>query len=348
MKRKSPPSVTMKTTKRPAAVFDKSPPLPEEIIFFELFARLPIKSLLRFRCVSKFCRSLTSDPHFLAAHCGLSPPRYLLSFSSSLLSYQHVFHCLNPNNCVKSQSELNEYYRNHRSDSYAKSINGLMCLLRGNKVEIRNLGTKKEFVLPHFHSQFELDKHYVYFCHDPKTDKYKVLIATSERLIGVNRDFNVVSMRYSILTLGVDKAWRGFDQPGLHQLGQSKSICVDGVLYCTNFSTTSEVENGIIATFDVGSENFSAITYPEELPPSRETDPPPSLKNRRRYRERLSSSKSSSDYRSNHSSGSVAFPNSAALSHLIGNSSTPTAAFLRCATSYRAHPCYRGIAFSAI
>ncbi|KAG8382984.1 hypothetical protein BUALT_Bualt05G0136700 [Buddleja alternifolia] len=248
----------MKTTKRPAAVLDKSPPLPEEIIFYEIFARLPIKSLIRFRCVSKFCRSLTSDPHFLDAHRRLSPPRYLLSISSSRLTYPHSFHYLTPNNCVKSQqSEFIEYYRNHGYDSYAKSINGLMCLLRGNRVEIRNLVTNKEFVLPNFHShESKLDKHYIYFCYDPKKDMYKVLIATSER-------------RYSIFTLGMDKAWRGFDQLGLYQLGQSKSICLDGVLYCTNFSTTREAENGIIATFDVGSENFGVITYPEELSSSR-------------------------------------------------------------------------------
>ncbi|KAG8382993.1 hypothetical protein BUALT_Bualt05G0137600 [Buddleja alternifolia] len=254
----------MKRKRDVNVIFDESPPLPEEIIFFEIFARLPIKSVFQFRCVSKFCRSLTSDRLFIAAQCHRSPPTYLLSYPSSSPLYQHVFHYLNPNN--HSQSEIFiEHFRDLRYDSYAKSINGLMCMLRGKQVIIRNLVTNNQFVLPYFHSHFQLGKHYVYFCYCPKKDKYKVLVATSKR----NRNLNVVSTRYSIFTLGVDEAWRGFDHLGLYQLGQSKSVCVDGVLYCTNFSTTSEVENGIIATFDVGSEDFGVITYPEELSPLR-------------------------------------------------------------------------------
>jgi hypothetical protein len=40
--------------------------LPDDIIF-EVLSSLPVKSLCRFRCVSKGCRALISDPAFAAA-----------------------------------------------------------------------------------------------------------------------------------------------------------------------------------------------------------------------------------------------------------------------------------------
>ncbi|XP_004301799.1 PREDICTED: F-box/kelch-repeat protein At3g06240-like [Fragaria vesca subsp. vesca] len=43
-------------------------PIPAEIIVIEILSRLPVKSLCRFRCVSKPWRSLISDRKFIALH----------------------------------------------------------------------------------------------------------------------------------------------------------------------------------------------------------------------------------------------------------------------------------------
>uniref|UniRef100_A0A6V7QW55 F-box domain-containing protein n=1 Tax=Ananas comosus var. bracteatus TaxID=296719 RepID=A0A6V7QW55_ANACO len=40
---------------------------PDELIS-EVLVRLPVKSLLRFRCVSRTWRSLISDPHLIESH----------------------------------------------------------------------------------------------------------------------------------------------------------------------------------------------------------------------------------------------------------------------------------------
>ncbi|KAK3134271.1 hypothetical protein QOZ80_6AG0547090 [Eleusine coracana subsp. coracana] len=47
--------------------------LPEDIMFFDVLSRLPVKQLCRFRCVSKRWRALISDPAFVAAQKSRGP-----------------------------------------------------------------------------------------------------------------------------------------------------------------------------------------------------------------------------------------------------------------------------------
>lgn len=64
-------------------------------------------------------------------------------------------------------------------------------------------------------------------------------------------------------------AWRDLHHPGLHQLGRSRSVCIDGVLYLTNFSTSNPAEGGVIAAYVVEEEYFDVVKYPTKLSPSR-------------------------------------------------------------------------------
>ncbi|KAM3220315.1 putative F-box protein [Capsicum annuum] len=50
--------------------------LPEEIID-KILSRLPVKSLLRFKCVCKYWNSITIDPRFISLHYKLSQPRFI-------------------------------------------------------------------------------------------------------------------------------------------------------------------------------------------------------------------------------------------------------------------------------
>ncbi|KAK4423649.1 putative F-box protein [Sesamum alatum] len=254
----------------PRLILNRSAPLLEEILIFEIFSRLNVKTLHRFRQVSKFCHSLTSNPEFFTAFRRRSRRRFLLSFSSSL-NWRCVFHSLTPGVRGLHVPEIVDCFTNAAYCNYTRCINGVRCFVRGDSVVVCNLATDEELILPPLGRDSERDRHCFFFCYDPETHKYKVLRPVSTRIHNpMNGRVHLLATHYSIFTVGVDISWRGFHRPaGLYQLGKSKSVCVNGVLFCTNFSVTDSVKDGVIAAFDVGSENFDTVAYPDGLSSSR-------------------------------------------------------------------------------
>ncbi|KAK4423685.1 F-box protein [Sesamum alatum] len=241
-------------------------PLHEEIILFEIFSRLPVKSLCRFRLVCKFCCSLTSNPQFRAATRSRGRRRFFLSFSSAL-NWNCVLYSLTPGFHGVHVPEIADSLADAAYCYYIRCINGLACFVRGDIVVVCNLATDEKPILQPFPGGSCLDRHSYFFCYDPETDKYKVLRSVSSRIHGPVND--EVAKNYKIFTVGVDIAWRDIYWPGLYQLGKSTSVCVNGVLFCSNFSVSSRVRDGVIAAFDVRSEYFDTVKYPDGLSSSR-------------------------------------------------------------------------------
>ncbi|CAO2035506.1 unnamed protein product [Urochloa humidicola] len=69
----TPPMEAHQLVTAPSAAADLS-----EDIYAEILARLPAKSVLRFRSVCRAWRRITTDPHFLAAHARLRPAEVVL------------------------------------------------------------------------------------------------------------------------------------------------------------------------------------------------------------------------------------------------------------------------------
>ncbi|KAL7109191.1 hypothetical protein ACP275_06G159700 [Erythranthe tilingii] len=134
--------------------------IPEEIII-EILPKLPVKSLLRFKCVSKSWRSLISSKHMVKAH---------LKESTENKTFPHhsiVSATWGPSTCaVKScplyallteRTALASPLINHPTariigeSNISASCNGLICIMIGPyRFSLWNPATRESKDLPHF------------------------------------------------------------------------------------------------------------------------------------------------------------------------------------------------------
>ncbi|KAL9248071.1 hypothetical protein vseg_021433 [Gypsophila vaccaria] len=101
--------------------------LPDELIFDEILARLPIASLCRFKTVSKNWHSVISSPKFAKTRSKLSPKMLLLysdtgDYESSLFLLSYDERAGNVATLAELRSDDDRYY------FIVGSSNGLLCL----------------------------------------------------------------------------------------------------------------------------------------------------------------------------------------------------------------------------
>ncbi|XP_058741532.1 F-box/kelch-repeat protein At3g23880-like [Vicia villosa] len=103
--------------------------LPEELVA-EVLSFLPVKTLLRLRCVSKLWKSLISHPTFVRQHLNRSAGNADLTLVSSFLGliYFKTFPLLDP---ITMTLPNDPYHQSNDIDGFniVGSCNGLLCLL---------------------------------------------------------------------------------------------------------------------------------------------------------------------------------------------------------------------------
>lgn len=105
--------------------------LPPELIFY-LFTKLPVKSLFRFKCISKSTLALISDPSFVKIYSTTSQRQRLLLSTPSFNSVD-LETASSDGKLVLEQQDLQE------TDSlsiYGSSCNGLVCLKKMKYVQV--------------------------------------------------------------------------------------------------------------------------------------------------------------------------------------------------------------------
>nr|AFK44336.1 unknown [Lotus japonicus] len=120
--------------------------LPDELVV-EILSRLPVKSLLKFRCVCKSWMLLISDPYFIKKHLHLSKQSTLFNHHRIILSATtaefHLKSC-SVSSLFNSTStvceDLNYPVKNkYRHDGIVGSCNGLLCFaIKGDCVLLWN------------------------------------------------------------------------------------------------------------------------------------------------------------------------------------------------------------------
>jgi F-box interacting protein len=216
-------------------------------MLFDIFSRLPIKSLMRFRCVSPTWRSIIDDPCLAYMHrlrCAEEPKVLILDPpthepADATLREDGVF--------LKASLNLLTRFANSKAYSLRGCCNGLLCLTK------QFCGESPLFLFnPPRQEVVELQPP----CIAPSRKKYGLGFDCSTntyKIVGVFDD----DLSAQVYTLGGAGSWRAVSEgPPCPLLGRPVYSC--GALHwlCGD-------DEGKIVCFDVGKEEFGLISRPE-------------------------------------------------------------------------------------
>nr|GLL34583.1 putative F-box protein At3g52320 [Ipomoea trifida] len=256
--------------------------LPQEILM-EILSKIPAKSLVRFRCVSRFFCALVADHGFGVLHRSLSlslpsrasflisidvrtrhadPPRrayYTLNFSEQGNLRRRITLQANRVGFLDAQPFL-----------LSSPSDGLICVSTPNgDVAVCNVSTRQRIFLPRL-IQYQEKDYVLRLGYDSQSKRYKVLM--SAQIV----DQEGYEYKHWVFTVRVDRSWREInnysscpffpigDHPKCYY--SNTNVYIDGVIYSYNWRTKHTIVGTFhIVAFDVGCESFSVITLPDEV-----------------------------------------------------------------------------------
>ncbi|WMV18009.1 hypothetical protein MTR67_011394 [Solanum verrucosum] len=222
--------------------------IPEEIIF-EIFSQLPVKSLMRYRCISKFYNSLVSESDFVNLHHCRSMTR--VDGRKYLVHQPEGFYTADlKEDGIGSFSRIEDLHTYYRS----MCVNGLFCAWTGvQHVVICNASTREVRFLPslneYMHPNYGLYFYSIGF--EPEKKNHKICLSINVNVLeGYTRNW--------VFTLDTDESWK--EMKSINCFMSEQRICMNGVIYILSYDClTSRLK---IVAFDVGTETFRILTCP--------------------------------------------------------------------------------------
>ncbi|KFK27977.1 hypothetical protein AALP_AA8G456000 [Arabis alpina] len=253
-----------------------APEIPLELQM-EILTRLPSKSLMRFKCVSKLWFSLIRSRYFTNRHLtvGPPPPRPPPLYMSLVNHFEcdSMEVCHNPGeSLLLSLSPSSSSAKCLDRDLILPGLGGVnMVALRGlllyivcREACIYNPTTRQSLTLPSIKSNIfapdEICKYVLYFLgYDPVLDQYKVLCTFAM----YSRDLQWITTEHWVFVLEAGGCWRRFefDQYQPH-LPTRLGLCINGVIY---YLASTCMSRSIVIRFDVRSEEFLMIQAPDDV-----------------------------------------------------------------------------------
>nr|GMD36643.1 putative F-box protein At3g52320 [Ipomoea batatas] len=249
--------------------------LPQEILM-EILSKLPTKTLVRFRCVSKFFCTLIVDRAFGVVHRSLSltlPSRagFLLSIevrSPPLTPLRRSYYTLDFSPHREGMVQANRVgFLDADPFLLSSSSDGLICVSKPKGgVDVCNVSTGHRISLPRFQYK-DCAPHLGY---DSQSKRYKVLMATQM----IDLESNSYEYKLWVFTVGVDRSWREIHNCGSYTFqpldgypsfyDSNTCVHIDGIIYSYNSLNKHSMflHRFHIETFEVGCESFSVITLP--------------------------------------------------------------------------------------
>ncbi|XP_019240913.1 PREDICTED: F-box protein At5g65850-like isoform X2 [Nicotiana attenuata] len=102
--------------------------IPQEIMY-EIFSWLPVKSLVRFKCVTKFCNSLATESDFLNIHVrrSMTRPGGTEFFSHETRPVFYTTGQIEDGRASASLLQIDDFYYHAPAYSGLDYVNGLFC-----------------------------------------------------------------------------------------------------------------------------------------------------------------------------------------------------------------------------
>ncbi|XP_030462500.2 F-box/kelch-repeat protein At3g23880-like [Syzygium oleosum] len=255
---------------------DDHPKLPHDVAV-EILKRLPVGSLLRFRCVCRSWRSTIDDPRFVAlhlSHSALDASNWHLACVDLYDPVQSLCSLFSGESLARpslSQIEI-PFAAPPNCYGFVGSCNGLICVTDisedrcGRTMYLWNLFTRKHKAIPE--SDF-LSMEHVHivlgFGFDARWNDYKIV-----RIIYYPYEhpqgFGKIKPQVDIYSLWTD-SWRSLECEVPTFCSDRPPAFSNGNLHWFVFkhNDLQEYEYGSILLFDVASEVFDEMALPEKL-----------------------------------------------------------------------------------
>ncbi|MCL7031031.1 hypothetical protein MKW94_022744 [Papaver nudicaule] len=233
----------------------------------QILSNLPVKTLMKFKCVSKSWESLTHDPSFIKLHQSKSHLQ-LLAMTYSLNSIS----VYTPSEEFKGGKPILIVKIPWSQVSIFKLINGLFCFVDVvyNMSRFYNLGTRQTTPwiytpVPTVTGLLSSKLSSYGFGFDRLTGKYKLLCMwdISKGGAGYGKVFGKVDHVCQVLTMGEDE-WRTIKEvPPMRPVGGN--VYANGSIYMRNRDDNffKYPESEVIIAFDLGTEKFRVIPIPD-------------------------------------------------------------------------------------
>lgn len=248
--------------------------IPEDLLT-EILLRLPAKSLMRLKCVSKLWSSLISSRRFTNLFLKTRQQRRLFMHLVNKENHSEfaLFSSSSPNPYSDRAVSVLERDLNMPwmlGGEFVSALRGLLCVRVQGRLLICNLTTKQLVELPTIIRRTRLggvlpnndNNVWDYFCHDPVHDEYKALNIVWEES---KEEGKVVRSEHHVLVLGPGVSWRCIQSSTAIPPHRpcSQGISINGVLYygaCIDNNNTS-----VVMSFDLRSEEFTLIKLPLDV-----------------------------------------------------------------------------------
>ncbi|CAD5314126.1 unnamed protein product [Arabidopsis thaliana] len=226
----------------------------------EILTRLPAKSLMKFKCVSKLWSSIIHNQSFIDSFYSISStrPRFIVAFSNGsfpsdkekrlfIFSSSHEGHESSSSVITNLDTTIPSLTVSNNLASRCVSVNGFIACSLYTRFTICNPSTRQVIVLPILPSGRAPDMRSTCIGYDPVDDQFKALALISSRI--PNKDSTV---EHLVLTLKGDKknySWRQIQ--GNNNIPPyspvTMRVCINGVC------------------FDVRSEKITFIKTPKDV-----------------------------------------------------------------------------------